>query len=90
MAGWTYSGNSVALGSAHGVDDGEKVTTIPSTITAGEAAWWPHFAWQVLQEYVQWINTQRHGTIATVAISANNGAGDTNGVGTLTITLVTV
>jgi len=89
MAGWSSTGNDVALDSIHGPDDGEKTTQTPAAITAGEATWWPDFAATVLQEYARWVKRHPECAVATVSLDADNGAGDTNGIGVLTLVLTT-
>lgn len=89
MAGWSYSGPTKAIGlwTRNNPDGRQKDTAFP-TVTAGEADWWQDFAYRVGQEFALESATKGSGVVS-VSVSANNGAGDTNGVGTLAITLVT-
>lgn len=88
MAGtWTYTGGVVPIGSRGSPDDGEKVTAFPA-LGASNVAWWQDFAWKVGQLFTQ--ECKRLSTnVATVKVSANNSTGDTAGVGTLAITIIT-
>ena len=63
---------------------GQRAAGIPVT----HAAWWQDFAWWARQEFVR--RSQMQGpAITNVAVSANNGAGDSAGIGTLTLTIST-
>jgi len=88
MAGWTYTGAVVAVGTRGSADGGEKATAFPALGATTQVGWWQDFAWKVGQEFTAECK-RRQTNVATVKVSANNSTGDTAGVGTLTITVVT-
>ena len=87
MAGWTYTGAVVPIGSRGTPDGGEKVNAFPALGASTQVGWWQDFAWRVGQEFTKECKL-RQPAVATVKVSANNGAGDTLGVGTLTIEII--
>jgi hypothetical protein len=51
--------------------------------------WWQEFAFQAGREFTRLCKMYQP-NVVTVKVSANNGgSGDTNGVGTLTIAIIT-
>lgn len=89
MAGWTYTGAVVPIGVRGKPDGGEKVEAFPAVGGAAEVRWWQEFAFATGREFTR-LCKMNQPNIATVKVSANNGgSGDTNGVGTLTITIIT-
>lgn len=69
-------------------DGGKKVAAFPALGAATQAGWWQEFAWQVERDFCARAAIENP-ALATVKVSANNSTGDTNGVGTLTITIIT-
>jgi|SRR5712664_2219736 len=63
---------------------GQQGPGIPVT----EAIWWRDFAFWARQEFIRRAKISSPG-ITSVAVAANNGAGDANGIGTLTIQIGT-
>lgn len=95
MAGWTYTGPTKAIGlfnvGTHGAgpDMDSKTSSAFPALAAGNIGWWQDFAFWVGLEFAKQCRTKSP-NVATLIVSANNGAGDTNGVGVaLTITLTT-
>jgi hypothetical protein len=88
MAGWTYTGGVAPANSAWNPDGGQKVTAFPALGAATQAAWWQTFAFETGCRFAKEALGHNSGLL-TVKVSANNSTGDTNGVGTLTITIVT-
>ena len=84
MAGWTYTGAAKPVVLHQDPDGDQKVAAFPA-LAAGNLGFYQDFAYKVGQAFA--LELQRRGIGATLAVSANNGAGDANGIGTLTITL---
>jgi hypothetical protein len=87
MAGWTYTGGVVPVGAIHGPDDGEKVTMLP-TLAAGNSAAMQEIIWRARQFIFKEVARELP-NLATFKFSANNSTGDTAGVGTFTLTIIT-
>jgi hypothetical protein len=88
MAGtWTYTGDVAGIDTyLASVDAGKfKVTAFP-TLGASNTGWWQDFAFAVAKQFARLQKQNGQGT--TLQITANNGGGDTAGVGTLTMTFV--
>ena len=88
MAGWTYTGAVSPAASMANPDGLQKVTAFPALGAATQAAWWQTFAFETGCRFAKQA-VGRNTALATVKVSANNSSGDTNGVGTLTITIIT-
>ena len=94
MAGWSVSVGPVGIWSLGGPDDGEKAKMFPLPAGSG-VQWMPELIWKLMGELGQ--NLQKFGggspgvsgTINNVTWSANNGVGDSGGIGTFTITFTT-
>lgn len=89
MAGWSYTGQTRPIAAyANGNPDGfQKLTAFPA-LAAGNAGWLQEFAYRVSMEFSREVKART--SAATLICSANNGSGDTNGVGgVLTLTFTT-
>lgn len=80
MPGWTTTTN-LNPKQTLGVN-----TIIRPAIPSGQAAWWTDFVSATGKEFVRQAGLMGNRP-STVSISANNGAGDANGLGTLTIVI---
>ena len=85
MAGWTFTGVAKPVTLHQNPDGDQKAAAFPA-LAAGNLGFYQDFAYKVGQAFAQEL--RRQGIGATLAVSANNGAGDVQGIGTLTITLV--
>ena len=65
-------------------DADQKAAAFP-TLAAGNLGFLQDFAYKVGQLYA--LELKRQGIGSTLVVSANNGSGDVNGIGVLTITL---
>ena len=88
MAGWTYTGAVAPAAGAMNPDGLEKAAAFPALGASTQAGWWQDFAWNTGKLFAKQA-LSINPNIATVKVSANNSTGDTNGVGTLTITIIT-
>lgn len=86
MAGWTYTGVAKPV-SLHLNPDGDQKAAAFPALAAGNLGFLQDFAYATGQDFA--LELRRQGIAATLLVSANNGAGDVNGIGTLTITLTT-
>ncbi len=83
MSGWTLTSQAVAHGVARG--DGWRNAVLRPALAAGNAPEFEDFVSQVTAEFAELC--QKKGLGKNIVVSANNGSGDVQGVGTLTITL---
>ena len=88
MAGWTYTGAAGPAAAAANPDGFQKTVAFPALGATTQAGWWQDFAFQTGCRFAKQA-VGLNSALATVKVSANNSTGDTNGVGTLTITIVT-
>lgn len=88
MAGWTYTGAVIPVGVRGRPDGGEKVEAFPALGAAVQVGWWQEFAYATGREFTR-LCKMNQPNVATVKVSADNSTGDTAGVGTLTITIIT-
>jgi hypothetical protein len=94
MAGWSISVGPVGIWSLGGPDDAEKARFFPVPAGSG-VQYMPELIWKLMGELA--ANLQRlgggspgiPGQINNLQWSANNGAGDSGGIGTFTITFTT-
>lgn len=89
MAGWTYTSTATPIELWARNDGGQKVTTFPAVGAAGQAPWWRDFAHQVAQQYALEVRRRNVAGVTNLVVTAQNGSGDTAGVGALTIVLTT-
>lgn len=86
MPGWTYTSGPSGVGSVNSSDDGEKAGLFPVPPGTG-VQWMPQLIWDIRQMIAARLQLQ--GGVNSLAFSANNGPGDTGGLGTFTITFTT-
>lgn len=86
MAGWTWTGAVAPITTQMQPDGGEKVAHFPA-LAAGNVGDWQDFTHRVGVEFARLAAAKGWGTNKTLVVSGNNGAGDVNGVGVLTIAL---
>lgn len=84
MAGWTFTGVAKPVQLHQNPDGDQKVAAFPA-LAAGNLGFYQDFAYKVGQLFA--LELKRQGIGATLVVSANNGAGDVNGIGVLTIAL---
>lgn len=87
-AGWTFDSGTLPIGVWDNADkELPFVKALEPAMAAGNAGWLFTFVRTIIRGFV--VLAKNFGGVANLRVQANNGAGDTNGVGTLTITIVT-
>ena len=91
MAGWTYTSTATPIKSVSGgsVDGGLKATAFPAVGASTQEGWWQDFAYDVAIKFAAEAQKRSRSLPTNIVIGANNGTGDSQGIGTLTIVLTT-
>ena len=86
--GWTFDSGTLPIGVWDNADkELPFVKALEPTIPAGQAGWLFTFVRTIIRAFV--VLAKNFGNVANIRVQANNSTGDTNGVGTLTITIIT-
>jgi hypothetical protein len=94
MAGWSIATGPVGIYSITAADGGEKAGIFPVPAGTG-VQWMPELLWKLRAQLAADLRRLGGGSpgfpgvISNLQFSANNGVGDSGGVGTFTITFTT-